>query len=125
MNEVDEEIPRFDTYRAMSRVAMFAGVPVFAGIFLFMGAFVSLFAGVYLWEWGGLIPPSFFLIAIMVLRIICARDDKAFRRVRFFLRRIKLNRRYGRLLLITTRTKDWRMNNARRVIRKQILAGEK
>nr|WP_237747342.1 VirB3 family type IV secretion system protein [Salmonella enterica] len=85
----------------MSRVPNFAGVPVFALLFLSIGGVIGTFLSVYFWGWWGLLVALPFVLIILGLRIICERDDKAFRRLRFILRRRKMNRKYGRHLLIT------------------------
>lgn len=123
---MDQEntVLEFKTHNAMSRVAMFAGVPVFALLFLVMGCCISTFVCVYIWKWWGFSVAVPFILIIAGLRIICERDDKAFRRMRFYLRRWKLNRKFGRHLLITPRNSRWRHKYARRVIQKRILTGK-
>ncbi|SHH68940.1 VirB3 family type IV secretion system protein [Pectobacterium carotovorum] len=119
-----DEILEFDTHNAMSRVPMAWGVPVFALLFLAVGGLIATFAGVYLWGWWGFLAALPFILVIVGLRVICERDDKAFRRLRFYFRRQKMNRKYGRHLLITPRNIRWREKNARRVIQKRILTGK-
>ncbi|MBW3154198.1 VirB3 family type IV secretion system protein, partial [Salmonella enterica subsp. enterica serovar Javiana] len=101
--EQESEILKFETYKAMSRVPNFAGVPVFALLFLSIGGVIGTFLSVYFWGWWGLLVALPFVLIILGLRILCERDDKAFRRLRFILRRRKMNRKYGRHLLITPR----------------------
>lgn len=114
----------FETHNAMGRVAMFAGVPVFPLLFLIMGFAVTLFASIYLWGWWGLLPPVPFVLAVIGLRLICERDDKAMRRFWFQRLRSRLNHKYGRHLLITPRNPQWSIKHARRIIKKRILTGE-
>ncbi|EHO4880165.1 VirB3 family type IV secretion system protein [Escherichia coli] len=118
------EILEFDTNNAMNRVAMFAGIPVFAFLFLVVIGCILTFSSVWMWGWWGFIVTIPFILAIVGLRIICERDDKAFRRFRFQLRRWKMNRKYGRHLLLTSRNPRWRDKYARRVIQKRILTGK-
>lgn len=120
----DEEALTFETHNAMSRVAMFCGIPLFPLIFLVIGLAVSLFAGIYFWGWWGLCPPVPFLLAMIGLRMICERDDKAMRRFFFHRRRYWMNWKYGRHLLITPRHAKWREKYARRIIKKHLLAGK-
>jgi len=120
----EDQILKFDTHNGMARVAMTAGIPVFALLFLLMGGVISLFVGVYMLGWGGLLFATPFILVLIVLRLICQKDDKAFRRCWFWWQRKTLDRRYGRLLLLTPRNSVWRIKNARRSIQKRIIAGE-
>ncbi|APV28425.1 hypothetical protein E2Y33_23350 [Salmonella enterica] len=118
------ETLKYDTHNAMGRVAMYWGIPVFPLIFLLMGVAISFFVGIYLWGWWGIATPSPFIIALLALRIITERDDKAMRRFFFTRRRKRMNRKFGRHLLITPRNPKWRETNERRAIKKRILTGE-
>ncbi|PIJ49368.1 hypothetical protein BL250_12420 [Erwinia sp. OLTSP20] len=120
----DNTILEFETHNAMSRVAMSIGVPLFVLIFHGLAFLVCLFAGIYFLGWWGLLPPAFPLLSFFAARIICALDDRALRRFKYSLRRRRLNRLYGRHLLITPRNPDWSKKNARRIIRKNFLSGE-
>ncbi|ELO7299347.1 hypothetical protein R0R68_004518, partial [Salmonella enterica] len=53
--EQESEILKFETYKAMSRVPNFAGVPVFALLFLSIGGVIGTFLSVYFWGWWGLL----------------------------------------------------------------------
>ncbi|HAS8875730.1 TPA: hypothetical protein I8F30_004382, partial [Salmonella enterica] len=53
--EQESEILKFETYKAMSRVPNFAGVPVFALLFLSIGGVISTFVSAYFWGWWGLL----------------------------------------------------------------------
>ncbi|PLO03108.1 hypothetical protein CWM94_00140 [Klebsiella pneumoniae] len=123
MMEEDQTL-KFETHNGMARVAMFAGIPVFALLFLVVGGVISLFIGIYSFGWWGLTFALPAVLALIFLRLICQKDDKAFRRFWFWRRRKKLDRQYGRLLLLTPRHSAWRNKNARRSIQKRIIAGE-
>lgn len=114
----------FDTHNAMSRVAMFCGVPLFPLIFLVIGFVASLFAGIYFLGWWGLVFPMPFLGAIIGMRMLCERDDKAIRRFFFHRRRGRLNKQYGRHLVITPRNSKWREKYVRRLVKKHIFTGK-
>lgn len=113
----------FDSHNAMARVAMFCGIPLFPLIFLVIGAAVGLFSGVYFFGWWGLGFSFPFLGGICGMRMLCSRDDKAIRRYFFHRKRQRLNKAYGRHLVITPRTLQWREKYVRRLVKKNLLAG--
>lgn len=120
----EDQTLKFETHNGMARVAMFAGVPVFALLFLVVGGVISLFTGIYMLGWWGLTFAVPSVLALIFLRLICQKDDKAFRRFWFWRRRKALDRQYGRLLLLTPRNPVWRKKYARRSIQKRIITGE-
>ncbi|MBG6246650.1 hypothetical protein CS369_21600 (plasmid) [Candidatus Symbiopectobacterium sp. 'North America'] len=120
----DSTILEFETHNSMSRVAMTVGVPLFVLIFHGLAIILCFFAGIYFLGWWGLTLPILPLLSFFAVRIICALDDRALRRFKYSLRRRRLNRMYGRHLLITPRNPDWSKKNARRIIRKSFLPGE-
>lgn len=120
----DNTILEFETHNAMSRVAMTVGVPLFVLIFHGLAFVVCFFTGIYFLGWWGLLLASIPVLSFFAVRIICALDDRALQRFKFSLRRRRLNRIYGRHLLITPRNPDWSKKNARRIIRKSFLPGE-
>lgn len=98
----------FESYNGMSRPAMFWSIPIMPMIGLLMGGVFSGIAGVSLlsWVWGlaFLFP---FLAALVVLHFLCAIDGQYLRRVRFAGRRLKLNLKYGKPLLLTPFNPHW------------------
>jgi hypothetical protein len=104
----DKEKLVFDSYNAMSRPAMHWGIPVMPMMGLVMGALFCFAAGAALisWVWG-LIFAFPFLVALFALRLITSVDDRYFRRLRFGLRRLRLNMTYGKQLLLTPFNPKW------------------
>lgn len=123
MNDENSTL-RFDTHGGLNRVAMKWGVPYVLLIIMAFFILVSLAAGIYFFQWYGLIFPAPFVLLLFGIRILCALDDRALRRMRFVLRRRLLNRKYGRHLLLTPRNPEWRKNHARRVFQENILSRE-
>lgn len=103
---------------------MFCGVPLFPLIFLVIGLVVGFFAGMYFFGWWGLGFSLPFLGAIIAMRMLCERDDKAIRRFFFHRRRCRMNKKYGRHLVITQRNSKWREKYVRRLVKKHILTGK-
>ncbi|WP_440057911.1 VirB3 family type IV secretion system protein [Pseudomonas fragariae (ex Marin et al. 2024)] len=106
---------RFESFNGMSRPAMWWSVPIMPLVGLLMAALITGIAGtvVFSWIWG-LVFAVPFLSAIIALRFICLVDQNYLRRIRFGWRRIKLNRKYGRPLLLTTINPSWSKDYAQR-----------
>lgn len=98
----------FESYNGMNRPAMFWGIPIMPMVVLFMGGLVLGIGGTALlsWVWG-LVFVAPFLITLLALRFLCAMDGQYLRRVRFARRRIALNLRYGKPLLLTPSNPNW------------------
>jgi hypothetical protein len=98
----------FDSYNAMSRPAMHWGIPIMPMIALFMGGLVSFGAGaaIFSWVWG-LVFAFPFAVALLALRLITSIDDRYLRRIRFALRRLRLNMKHGKQLLLTPFNPKW------------------
>lgn len=98
----------FESYNGMSRPAMYWSIPIMPMVGLLMGGLLCGIAGtvVLSWRWG-LCFLAPFLIALIALRFICLIDAQYLRRVRFALARLKLNRKYGKPLLLTPLNPQW------------------
>lgn len=113
----------FDSYNAMSRPAMHWGIPIMPMIGLVMAALVSFGAGASLlsWVWGLVFAvPS--LGALVALRFMSSIDDRYLRRVRFALRRLRLNLIYGKHLLLTPFNPKWSLYYGRRFAQQRYAA---
>lgn len=99
---------KFESYNGMSRPAMFWSIPIMPMVGLLMGGLVCGIAGTALlsWVWG-LIFVAPFLMALIALRFICLIDAQYLRRVRFAVRRLRLNLTYGKPLLQTPLNPRW------------------
>lgn len=94
----------FESYNGMNRPAMFWGIPIMPMIVLLMSGLTLGVAGTALLSWiWGLVFVAPFLITLLALRFLCAMDGQYLRRVRFARRRIALNLKYGKPLLLTLR----------------------
>lgn len=99
---------KFESYNAMSRPAMYWGVPIMPLVGCFMGGLVFGMAGTALFSWiWGLIFVSIFAGILIALRLICEVDANYPRRLRRSWRRVRLNWRYGRRLLLTPFNPHW------------------
>lgn len=98
----------FPSYNAMSRPAMYWSVPIMPLVGLLMGALIFGIAATALlsWVWG-LTIAGLFLSALVALRFLCLIDAQYLRRVRFVMRRLKLNLTYGKPLLLTSFNPRW------------------
>lgn len=99
---------KFESYNGMSRPAMFWSIPIMPMVGLLMGGLVCGIAGTVLlsWVWG-LIFLAPFLIALIAFRFICLIDAQYLRRVRFAVRRLTMNLKYGKPLLHTPFNPRW------------------
>lgn len=98
----------FESYNAMSRPAMVASIPIMPFIALMMCGLLSGIAGTFLISWVcGLIFAAPFAGLLITLRLICMIDPQYPRRVLFAFRRLRLNLRYGKPLLLTSFNPDW------------------
>ncbi|MBJ2293270.1 VirB3 family type IV secretion system protein [Pseudomonas sp. MF5691] len=98
----------FESYNAMSRPAMQWGIPIMPMVALLMGGLVCGVAGTVLlsWVWGLLFLAPF-AGALAALRFICAVDAQYPRRLWWSWRRIRMNWRYGKRLLLTPFNPNW------------------
>ncbi|MGP5367256.1 VirB3 family type IV secretion system protein [Pseudomonas helleri] len=98
----------FESYNGMSRPAMFLNIPIMPMVGLLMGGLIAGVTGTALlsWIWGLMFLFPFFA-ALVALRLLCSIDVQYLRRVRFALRRIRLNFKYGRPLLLTPFNPNW------------------
>lgn len=121
---MEKEKLSFDSYNGMSRVAMFWGVPIFPLLFCFVGIlFFGVIGFTLFGMWGGvLISP--FIILVIFIRIVCEKDDKYLRRILFMVKRLFLNRKYGKNLLLTPQNPRWSLYYGRRFAQKRILSGK-
>ncbi|MEA9446199.1 VirB3 family type IV secretion system protein [Candidatus Fukatsuia symbiotica] len=114
----------FDSHNGMSRIPLFWGVPIFPLLLCFVGTLVfgvsgfSAFGG-----WGGLLALPFLLVGI-ALRIVCEKDDKYLRRLHFMLRRLRLNRRFGKSLFVTPQNPKWSQYYGRRYAKVRFSGGD-
>lgn len=111
----DKERLLFDSYNAMSRPAMQWGIPIMPMIALVMGGLVIFGAvtAIFSWVWG-LVIAFPFMVALLALRLITSIDDRYLRRVRFALRRMQLNMKHGKQLLLTPFNPKWSQYYGRR-----------
>lgn len=113
----------FPSYNAMSRPAMYWSIPIMPLVGLLMGALIFGIAATALlsWVWG-LAIAGLFLSALVALRFLCLLDAQYLRRVRFVLRRLKLNITYGKPLLLTPFNPRWSEFYAERFSKTRIAA---
>ncbi|WP_080593291.1 VirB3 family type IV secretion system protein [Pseudomonas fluorescens] len=114
----------FESYNAMSRPAMYWGIPIMPMLGLLMGAVLSFIVGMATlsWVWG-LVFAFPFVVGLLALRLITSVDDRYFRRVRFALRRLLLNLKHGKRLLLTSFNPKWSQYYGRRFAEKRYLSG--
>ncbi|WP_310794514.1 VirB3 family type IV secretion system protein [Pseudomonas sp. S5F11] len=120
----DDEPLLFNSYNAMSRPATHWGIPIMPMLGLVMSGLIAFGAGAAIlgWEWGlALALP--FLIALLALRLITSVDDRYLRRIRFALRRILRNLKYGKQLLLTPSNPKWSQYYGRRFSQKRYVSG--
>ncbi|WP_346396835.1 VirB3 family type IV secretion system protein [Pseudomonas syringae] len=112
------------SYNAMSRPAMFWNIPIMPMVGLLMGGLVFGIAATVLlsWVWG-LFAAIPFLIALTALRFIGLIDPQYLRRVRFALRRLWLNFKYGKPLLLTPFNPRWSKFYGARFSQKRYASG--
>ncbi|WP_080267949.1 VirB3 family type IV secretion system protein [Pseudomonas tremae] len=112
------------SYNAMSRPAMFWNIPIMPMVGLLMGGLVFGVAATFLlsWVWG-LVVASPFLIALIALRVVGLIDPQYLRRVRFALRRLRLNLKYGKPLLLTPINPQWSKFYGARFSQKRYASG--
>jgi hypothetical protein len=119
----DKEKLLFDSYNGMSRPAMQWGIPIMPMIGLIMGALLSFGAGTAMFSWlWGLIFAFPFAVGLLALRLITSVDDRYFRRIRFAFRRLRLNLKYGKQLLLTPYNPKWSQYYGRRFSQKRYAA---
>lgn len=113
----------FPSYNGMSRPAMFWNIPIMPLVGLLMGALIFGIAGTALlsWVWG-LSFAGLFLSVLVALRFMCLIDPQYLRRVRFVLRRLKLNLKFGKPLLLTSFNPRWSHFYAERFSQTRIAA---
>ncbi|WP_375122158.1 VirB3 family type IV secretion system protein [Pseudomonas sp. LW8] len=114
----------FESYNAMSRPAKYWGIPIMPLLGLLMATAVSFIVGMVILSWiWGLVFAFPFVVAMIALRLISSIDDRYFRRVRFAIRRIRLNFKYGKRLLLTSFNPKWSQYYARRFAEKRYVSG--
>ena len=98
----------FQSFNGMSRPAMSWNIPIMPMVGLLMGGLIAGVIGTALlsWVWG-LVFALPFATALIALRLLCSIDPQYLRRVRFALRRLWLNFKYGRPLLLTPFNPNW------------------
>lgn len=113
----------FPSYNGMSRPAMYWSIPIMPLVGLLMAALIFGIAGTALLSWiWGLVIAGLFLSVLVVLRFFCLIDPQYLRRVRFVLRRFKLNLTYGKPLLLTSFNPRWSEFYAERFSQTRIAA---
>ncbi|MDP4987942.1 MAG: VirB3 family type IV secretion system protein [Porticoccaceae bacterium] len=114
----------FPSYNAMSRPAMWWGMPIMPMIGLFLSGILSfvITALVLSFIWGVVIALPF-LVALCALRLMTAIDDRYIRRMWFALRRLRLNRKYGKQLLLTPINSMWTKYYAARFSQQRFITG--
>ncbi|MNC33148.1 hypothetical protein D3C75_815310 [compost metagenome] len=119
----DKEKLVFESYNAMSRPAMHWGIPIMPMMGMVLGALFGFGVGAALisWVWGVIFAFPF-LVALLALRLITSVDDRYFRRIRFALRRVRLNLTYGKQLLLTPFNPKWSHYYGRRYSQKRYAA---
>ncbi|WP_426102993.1 VirB3 family type IV secretion system protein [Pseudomonas sp. PSPC3-3] len=120
----DEKPLLFDSYNAMSRPAMYWGVPIMPMLGLVMATLVGFGIGAAIFDWvWGLIFAFPFLLALPVLRFFTSIDDRYMRRIRFALRRLRLNIKHGKNLLLTSYNPKWSQYYGKRFAQKRYVSG--
>jgi MFS family permease len=98
----------FESYNGMSRPAMFWNIPIMPMVGLLMGGLIFGVIGTALLSWiWGLVFLFPFAAALIALRLLCSIDGQYLRRVRFACRRMLLNLKYGKPLLLTPFNPTW------------------
>lgn len=114
----------FESYNAMSRPAMFFEIPIMPMLGLLLGGIVTFGSITALlgWVWG--LAFSFpFLAALLALRIMSSIDPRYMTRVWFAIRRLILNLKYGKHLLLTSFNPRWSKYYGRRFSQKRYVSG--
>ncbi|WP_324729581.1 VirB3 family type IV secretion system protein [Pseudomonas chlororaphis] len=110
----------FDSYNAMARPAKHWGIPIMPFLGLLMGGVVFGGLATFLlsWKWGlGVV--LLFAGALVGLRMITAVDDRYLNRIWFAIRRLLLNLKYGKQLLLTPYNPRWSHYYGRRFSQKR------
>lgn len=98
----------FQSYNGMSRPPMFMNMPIMPMVGLLMSALIAGIAGTALLSWiWGLSFAGVFLVALVILQVICKIDPQYTRRVRLGCRRLKRNFEHGKPLLLTPYNANW------------------
>ncbi|MCS4315582.1 type IV secretory pathway VirB3-like protein [Pseudomonas sp. BIGb0381] len=124
MSQEEEKVLLYPSYNAMSRPAMFWGVPIMPLVGLFLAAvivFVITFTLLsFVWALVALLP---FVIAVCGLRIMTSIDDRYIRRVLFSVHRLWLNLKHGKQLLLTPYSPLWSQYYGKRFSQQRFIAG--
>lgn len=98
----------YESYNAMARPALFWGIPILPMLALFSLGLICGVVGatIFSFIWG-LVFALPFVIALIALRLMTSIDDRYIRRMGFMLRRIWLNLKYGKQLLLTPYNPNW------------------
>lgn len=122
----EEDKKTFPSYNAMSRPAMFWGMPIMPMIGLFLGGVVSFIiaASLFSFVWGMVILLPF-VVGLCGLRIMTSIDDRYMRRVWFAIRRLRLNMKHGKQLLLTPYNSMWSKFYAQRFSQQRFITGRK
>ncbi|AGN33479.1 conjugal transfer protein, VirB3 family (plasmid) [Pseudomonas fluorescens A506] len=114
----------FESYNAMSRPAMWFEIPIMPMIGLLLGGIVTFGSMTVLlnWVWG--LACTFpFLAALLALRFMSSIDPRYTTRVWFAIRRLILNMKYGKHLLLTSFNPKWSQYYGRRFSQKRYVGG--
>lgn len=122
MSDQDKQI--FPSYNAMSRPAMFWGMPIMPMIGLFLAGILAFVvaASVLSFIWG-LVFCFPFVVCLVGLRFMTSIDDRYTRRMWFALRRVRLNLKYGKQLMLTPYNSMWSKHYAKRFSQQRFIAG--
>ncbi|PUA41510.1 conjugal transfer protein [Pseudomonas protegens] len=103
----DEKKWLFPSYNAMSRPAMFMGIPILPFVGLVVATVAVGGLGYWLVKWWMLLLVSPFVMALIGFAVASSFDDRYMRRVLFALRRYRRNLTYGRGLRLTPINRQW------------------
>ncbi|WP_434598655.1 VirB3 family type IV secretion system protein (plasmid) [Pseudomonas sp. R4-76] len=124
MSDDKEKKLVFPSYNAMSRPAMWAGIPIMPLVGLFLGGVIAFIAmmTVFSLVWG-IVAATPFAVALCALRIMTSIDDRYTRRVRYSIHRFWLNMKYGRQLLLTPYSPLWSQSYGKRISQQRFIPG--
>ncbi|WP_081036964.1 VirB3 family type IV secretion system protein [Pseudomonas corrugata] len=122
--EEEKKVLLYPSYNAMSRPAMFWGIPIMPLVGLFLAAVIVFVITAtllsFIWALASLLP---FVVAVCGLRIMTSIDDRYVRRVRFSVHRLWLNFKHGRQLLLTPYSPLWSQYYGKRFSRQRFITG--
>ncbi|HDQ4465205.1 TPA: VirB3 family type IV secretion system protein [Pseudomonas aeruginosa] len=122
---MNDEQMLFPSYNAMSRPAMFLGVPIlpFVGIAVALLVVGGVGFALLPW-WGALLLMSPLLLTLVGFAVVSSFDARYMRRVIFAVRRLFLNFRYGRGLRLAPINPLWSVFYGKRFAHRRYASGD-